>query len=124
MATFTSNTANIIGADLIDYATGLPIESGTVQHYLRALTGDNALKYWQASDDTWQETKSSAGQGTHQGEGHWEVSVVAAAWETGVKYQRWAEVDSGRQLTVREDVIEDTTVVHWSVNIEVTAWQS
>ena len=77
MQTYTANAANVIGATLVDYQTALPIESGTVTHYLRALTGDEARKYWRASDGTWQAVKSSAGTGSHEGEGHWETTVVA-----------------------------------------------
>lgn len=121
MQTYTANAANVIGADLVDYQTALPIESGTITHYLRALTGDEAGKYWRASDATWQAVKSSAGAGSHDGEGHWEVTVVAAAWTAGVRYQTWAEADSGRQITVRQDVVQLGSPTNLVIRSEVTS---
>lgn len=72
-------------------ADGSPITAGTVNYYLVALTGDNAGKWFRDSDDSWQAAEAICGAMTHKADGHWTVSVAAAAWIDGVEYMEYAK---------------------------------
>lgn len=91
MQTFNAGQANTVKMDVVAKASGDPITSGTVNFYLKAITGDNAGKYFRASDSTWQSSESSAGAATYDGGSAWSLSIAAAAWESGVDYRLYAK---------------------------------
>jgi hypothetical protein len=92
--------ANTVSADLNDGTSA--ITTGAVQHYLRALTGSNAGKWWTGS--AWAATETAAGSGTSRGRGHWDCSIAEAAWTVGVVYQTYAVHDGGIQIHYRDEV--------------------
>ena len=83
--------ANVRARSVVARADGSPITAGTVNYYLMATTGANAGKWFRTSDDSWQIAESIAGVMTHNGDGHWTVSVDAAAWIDGVEYTEYAK---------------------------------
>lgn len=91
MQTFNAGQANTVKMDVVAKASGDPITSGTVNFYLKAVTGDNAGKYFRASDSSWQSSESSAGAATYDGGSAWSLSIAAAAWESGVDYRLYAK---------------------------------
>ncbi len=91
MQTFNAGQANTVKMDVVAKASGDPITSGTVNFYLKAITGDNAGKYFRASDSSWQATESSAGVASYDCGSTWSLSIVAAAWISGVDYQLYAK---------------------------------
>ena len=74
------------GFTLANRTTGGPITGGTVNHYLKALTGANAGKWWRASDNTWQ-AGETANPMVHQSDGHWVLDIAASPWTDGVHYR-------------------------------------
>lgn len=104
--------ANILYHDLIAKASGNPITTGTVNFYLIAKNGDNAGKWFRASDSSWQVAESSAGVGTHKVDGHWYVSIVSAAWIVGVLYEKYAKEGGNLHIAYSENVITDVADVN------------
>jgi len=94
MQTFTAGQANTVFLDVVAKASGDAITSGTVNFYLIALTGDNAGKWFRASDSSWQAAESSAGAATYDGGSAWSLSIEATAWISGVDYRLYA-IESG-----------------------------
>ncbi len=107
MQSFTVGQANTLTADVVARDDGTPIVAGTVTGYLRALSGTNAGKWFRASDSSWQAGESSAGAMTHAADGHWSVSLVTAAWTTGVRYSFYAKESGDLHIPLSEEVIED-----------------
>lgn len=101
----TIGSANIVYWDAVLRASGGPITSGTVTGYLQAITGDNATKWFRASDSTWQAAEASAGEMTHVSDGHWKLSIVAGAWESGVKYSFYAKENGDLHIPYSEQVV-------------------
>jgi predicted phosphoadenosine phosphosulfate sulfurtransferase len=102
MQIFNAGQNNTVKLDIVAKSSGDPIVSGTVNFYLKAVTGDNAGKYFRASDSSWQEAESSAGVATYDGGSAWSLVIVAAAWESGVDYRLYAK-ESGN-LNIIYDV--------------------
>lgn len=115
MQTFTAGQANTITADVVARADGTPIVAGTVTGYLRALSSTNAAKWFRASDSSWQAGESSAGAMSHGADGHWTVSIVAAAWTAGVRYVAYAKESGDLHISVSEEVVD----LHTPVNVTV-----
>ncbi len=80
---------------------GDPITAGTVNYYLVALTGANAGKWFRDADDTWQAAEAICGAMTHKADGHWTVSVAAAAWIDGVEYMEYAKESGDLHVPVQ-----------------------
>ena len=73
---------------MVAKASGDAITSGTVNYYLKCLTGTNAGKYWDGN--SW-ETGAQANAMTHQGDGLWTVELGASPFTDGVMYAEWAK---------------------------------
>jgi hypothetical protein len=67
---------------LIDKSSGSPITSGTVNLYIKNISGSNAGKWWRDSDQTWQVTETANAM-THQADGHWTRALAASPWTNG-----------------------------------------
>ena len=91
MNTFNAGQNNTVKMDVVAKASGDPITTGTVNFYLKAVTGDNAGKYFRASDSSWQAAESSAGLATYDCGSAWSLAIAAAAWISGVDYQLYAK---------------------------------
>ena len=63
-------------ASLVAKASGSAIAAGTVNYYLKALTGDNAGKWWKNADQTW-DVAETANAMTHQADGCWTITLAA-----------------------------------------------
>lgn len=115
MQSFATGQANTLVADVVARADGDPIISGTVTAYLLAQTGDNAGKWFRASDNSWQAAESSAGSMTHKSDGHWTVSVASAAWTTGTRYTFYCKESGDLHVSLSEEVLE----LHKETNITI-----
>lgn len=67
---------------LIDKSSGSPITSGTVNLYIKNISGSNAGKWWRDSDQTWQATETANAM-THQADGHWTRTLASSPWANG-----------------------------------------
>jgi hypothetical protein len=76
---------------MIAKATGDPITGGTVSYLLKAITGDNAGKWYRASDDTWQVLPDDAMNAMeHQANGSWTVTLGTSPFAAGIIYHEHA----------------------------------
>lgn len=78
------------GFKVVARADGSPITAGTVNWYLKALTGGNAGKWWRDSDQTWQASETANAM-THQADGSWSRALAASPWDDGVAYVEYAK---------------------------------
>lgn len=67
---------------MIDKTSGNPLTSGTVNWYVKNISGANAGKWWRNSDGTWQNTETANAM-THQADGHWTIELTASPWADG-----------------------------------------
>lgn len=67
---------------LIDKSSGSPIASGTVNLYIKNISGANSGKWWRDSDQTWQVSETGNAM-THQADGHWTRTLAASPWNSG-----------------------------------------
>jgi hypothetical protein len=81
-------------AGMVKKADGDPITAGTVNYYLRCLTGMNAGNYWRDSDQTWQAAKTANAM-THQGDGLWTINLTDSPFTFDNRYVEWAEESTG-----------------------------
>lgn len=90
---------------IIDKTSGSGLTSGTVNWYLKNISGANAGKWWRNSDGTWQASET-ANVMTHQADGHWTITLSASPWTNGevcLEYAKSAtdtHVPVSRMLTV------------------------
>ena len=101
---YTGQT-NVIALPIVAKTNGDPITAGTVNFYLKALTGDNAGKWYRGSDQTWQASESIAGSATHGGDGHWELSLGYAVWTKDVHYLAYAKESGDLHIPVEKDIL-------------------
>jgi hypothetical protein len=118
MQNFTAGQANAVHGDMVAKADGAPITAGTINFYLIALEGDNAGKWFKASDDTWSVTEESAGAGTHKADGHWTCIIDAAAWITGVRYELYAKESENLHIPYSEEVSERQIETATNITVE------
>lgn len=102
MQTFTAGQANTVFLDVVAKASGSAITSGTVNFYLVAKDGGNAGKWFKASDSSWQSAEASAGQASYKGGAAWSLSIVAAAWLSGVNYFLYAKESGDLNIVYNE----------------------
>ena len=67
---------------IIDKSSGSGVTSGTVNWYLKNISGANAGKWWRDSDQTWQASETANAM-THQADGHWTRTLAASPWTDG-----------------------------------------
>lgn len=93
--TINTGSTTLRGFTLIAKTNGDPITSGTVNWYLKALTGANAGKWWQKSDESWS-AGEVANEMEHQADGHWTcdplgVPTSASPFDDGVAFVEYAK---------------------------------
>ena len=71
-------------------SAGGPIDSGTVNYYLRAKTGVNAGKWWKDSDQTWA-VAETANPMTHDADGNWTIELTASPFTEDIVYIEYAK---------------------------------
>ena len=77
-------------AGMVKKVDGAPITSGTVNYYLKALTGDDAGKWWKDADETW-DAAETANAMTHQADGNWTIQLTSSPFAAGVVYLEYAK---------------------------------
>lgn len=90
LASVLPATAQYRVKTVVAKASGSPITSGTVNHYLLALTGANAGKWWKAADNTWAASETATAM-THKADGNWSVQIATGAWADGVEYLEYVK---------------------------------
>lgn len=96
--------ANMVRYDVVNKTTANPITSGTVTAYLRCIDGDNAGKWWDATEEEWSETEVSAGAMTYAGGASWSIEIAAEAWLPGCSYDLYAVEAGNLNLLYTEHV--------------------
>lgn len=117
---------------LVAKASGSPITSGTVNWYLKALTGTNAGKWWKTADGTWA-VAETANAMTHQADGHWTRDPVVSAvspWTDGAEFLEYAKESGDLHIpTARKVKAAYTPSADSSQRVDIgkaagTAWES
>jgi len=67
---------------IVDKTSGSAVTSGTVNWYLKNISGSNAGKWWRNSDGTWQGSETANAM-THQADGHWTITFTSSPWNDG-----------------------------------------
>jgi hypothetical protein len=99
---------------IIERTTGNPVTSGTVNWYLKNITGSNAGKWWRNSDATWQ-LSETANAMTHQADGHWTITLNGSPWVDGDVSLEYAKesadlhVPISRMLSVAYTPLSDSS---------------
>lgn len=99
---------------IIDKTSGSGVTSGTVNWYLKNISGANAGKWWRNSDGTWQ-VSETANAMTHQADGHWTITLSATPWVDGDVSLEYAKttadvhVPVSRMLTVAYTTDSDSS---------------
>lgn len=105
MQTFNSGQANTVFLDVVAKASGNAITSGTVNFYLVAKDGDNAGKWFRASDASWQAAEASAGEATYKGGAAWHLEIASDGWDNGVTYNLYARESGDLNIIYTELVV-------------------
>ncbi len=77
-------------AGMVKRADGDPITTGTVNYYLKCLTGGNAGNWWRNSDQSWQ-VSETANAMTHQADGMWTIELAASPFTFDNVYVEYAK---------------------------------
>jgi hypothetical protein len=81
-------------AGMVAKASGSAITGGTVNYYLKCLTGTNAGKWYKNSDQTWA-VAETANAMTHQADGSWTITLTEIGGSNifldGVLYLEYAK---------------------------------
>lgn len=77
-------------AGMVAKASGGPIVAGTVNYYLKALTGAQAGKWWRDSDESWAAVETANAM-THQADGSWTIELTSSPFEVDVIYLEYAK---------------------------------
>ena len=75
---------------VLDRANGDPIVAGVVNYYLKAKSGPNAGKWWQDSDNTWQDLET-ANLMIHDADGHWEIDLAESPFDVGIRFLEYTK---------------------------------
>lgn len=104
MQAVKAGQANVLTFDAVA-VDGTAIVSGTVTSHLRAINGVNADKWFRSSDSTWQVAEASAGNMAFVANSLWDVSIVSAAWTTGIVYTFYGKESGGLHIPYNEQVV-------------------
>ena len=77
-------------AGMVAKASGSAITAGTVNYYLKALTGANAGKWWKNADQTW-DASETANAMTHQADGSWTIELAATPFADAILYLEYSK---------------------------------
>ena len=100
-----SGAANEVSLPLVQKADGEPITSGTVNFYLKAVSGDNDGKWYKGATTSWDAALQIAGAATHDDDGHWYLSLPTAVWTAGVRYKLLGKESGDLHIPVQRQVI-------------------
>lgn len=100
-----SGQSNTVTLKAVAKASGDPIEAGTVNLYLKALSGDDAGKWHQGSTGTWEASESVAGAGTHDSDGDWYLTLASAVWTSHVHYRVYLIESGDLHVPNADDII-------------------
>ncbi|MFA7254123.1 MAG: hypothetical protein WC107_06250 [Patescibacteria group bacterium] len=75
-------------ARMIARADCTPITAGTVNYFLKAMSGANAGKWWKNADQTW-DASETANAMTHVADGGWMIELAASPFVEGVVYAEY-----------------------------------
>lgn len=107
-----SGSTVLRGFSLVAKASGSPITAGTVNYYLKALTGANAGKWWRTSDGTWQASETANAM-THQNDGHWTRDAVVSSvspFSDSVVYLEYAKESGDLHVPVSRILAGDDAI--------------
>lgn len=124
--------ANIVYLPIVAKASGNDITSGTINFYLKALSGDNSGKWWKDSNSSWNATEQVAKVATHDSKAQWYVSLKAAAWIQDVRYLLYGYESGGLHIGLNDSIVAfDPADVTWiknvlegdvSIDVSTTPW--
>jgi len=77
-------------AGLVAKVDGSAITTGTVNYYLKCLTGTNAGLWWKNSDQTWAASETANAM-THQADGSWTITLAATPFVDAILYLEYAK---------------------------------
>jgi len=97
-------------ASMVAKASGSAITSGTVNYYLKCLTGTNAGKWWKNSDQTW-DASETANAMTHQADGGWSITLAASPFTDGVLYYEYAKESGDLHVAAEGRLLRGKAVV-------------
>lgn len=105
-------TSHVRDFTVVARADGTPITSGTVNHYLVALTGANAGKWFRNSDQSWQASETVCQALTHKADGHWYAgtTIHADAWIQDVEYLEYIKESGDLHVPVSRSLVGDSTI--------------
>ena len=96
--------SNIISLAVVERSTGNAITVGTVNFYLKALTGDEYGNWWRGSDSTWVNSEQIAGAATHSSDGHWELSLAAVVWVSEASFLAYAKETGDLHIAIEDEI--------------------
>lgn len=79
------------GFSMVKRADGSPITSGTVNYYLKALTGTNAGKWYRNSDSTWQASETASAMSYENADAEWSITLSSSPFGQGVAFIEYAK---------------------------------
>lgn len=91
-------------------ASGDAITSGTVNYYIKCLTGDNAGKWWKNADQTWA-VAETANAMSHQADGNWTIELAASPFTAGVLYLEYAKESGDLHVAAEGRLLRGQAVV-------------
>jgi hypothetical protein len=99
------------GFSLVKRADGSPITSGTVNWYLKALSGTNAGKWW-GTDNSWNDNDNDTlNPMTHQTDGHWTVDPGNPFATAGVRFLEYAKESGDLHIPVSRFLTANNTPI-------------
>lgn len=119
MQNFTAGQANVMSVDMMGKADAEPIISGAVTLHLQAKSGDNALKWYKASDGSWSDEEQVSGTAEHQANGRWSGTIAAGAWIAGIRYDLSGKESGGLNIPYSEEVSEVQLTANLTIETEV-----
>lgn len=88
-----------------------PITSGTVNLYIKALSGANAGKWWKDSDNSWAASETANAM-THVADGHWTFAFSSASpWTNGVLFLEYAKESGDLHRPVKNALVAEYTAL-------------
>jgi hypothetical protein len=114
------------GFGVVAKASGSAITTGTVNYYLKCLTGANAGKWWKNSDQTWA-VAETANAMTHVADGGWTINLAATPFVDAILYYEYAKesgdlhvAGEGRLLRGMTELLEDILAIRARTDLITT----
>ena len=100
-----ADESNEVDLPIVAKSDGEPITTGTVNFYLKALSGTNKGKWYKGSTAAWGAAIEIAGAATHDVDGHWYLELVSAVWTKGVRYKLIARESGDLHIAVERSIL-------------------